>query len=176
MERLTQRDEAGRAMLTKFGMQMYCTTQATADCFAKLEERLAAYEDTGLEPEEVDQIRRAAQTMMFPTVADFVRFAIQNFEDLQKYRKAESEGRLFMPLCKIGDSVWFVLQDVDEDGRWEVSVPEKITEVGASGFWVSGLRDDPDGMHMFTPWSALGSEAFLSREAAEAKLEEREDA
>lgn len=45
MERMTKRDEDGRARLTKFGMQMYCSTQATADCLAKLEDRLAAYED-----------------------------------------------------------------------------------------------------------------------------------
>ena len=61
--------------------------------------RLASYEDTGLEPDEVDQIRRAAQTMMFPTVADFARYAIQNFEDLQKYRKAEADGRLLVLPC-----------------------------------------------------------------------------
>lgn len=48
--------------------------------------RLAAYEDTGLEPEEIDQICRAAKTMMFETVADFVRYSIANFEALQAYR------------------------------------------------------------------------------------------
>ena len=40
MERLTYRDQNGRAMLTHYGKQMYCSTQATADCFCKLEERL----------------------------------------------------------------------------------------------------------------------------------------
>lgn len=38
MDRLTYRDDEGRARLTKYGMRMYCSTQATADCFAKLEE------------------------------------------------------------------------------------------------------------------------------------------
>lgn len=40
MERLTYRDQNGRAMLTHYGKQMYCSTQATADCFYKFEERL----------------------------------------------------------------------------------------------------------------------------------------
>lgn len=40
MERLTYRDDNGRALLTHFGQQMYCSTQATADCVCMLEERL----------------------------------------------------------------------------------------------------------------------------------------
>ena len=40
MERLTYRDNSGRALLTHFGKQMYCSTQATADCVCKLEECL----------------------------------------------------------------------------------------------------------------------------------------
>lgn len=44
MERLTERDKDGRAQLTNYGKQMYCSTQATADCFAELEERLTKYE------------------------------------------------------------------------------------------------------------------------------------
>lgn len=48
--------------------------------------RLAAYENTWLEPDEVAQICRAAKTMMFESVSDFVRYAIENFEKLQAYR------------------------------------------------------------------------------------------
>jgi len=40
MERLTYRDNNGRALLTLFGKQVYCSTQATADYVCKLEERL----------------------------------------------------------------------------------------------------------------------------------------
>ena len=39
MERLTYRDAEGRALLTSYGKQMYCSTQATADCICELEER-----------------------------------------------------------------------------------------------------------------------------------------
>lgn len=95
---------------------------------------------------------------------------------LKVYEDAEEEGRLLVLPCRIGDPVWFVVQDVDDPGRWEICEPQKVTEVGPHGFWISGLLDEPDGIHMFTPWSALGSEAFLSREAAEAALEEREGA
>ena len=40
MERMTYRDETGRARLTLFGKRMYGSTQATADCVCKLEEAL----------------------------------------------------------------------------------------------------------------------------------------
>ena len=42
MERMTYRDENGRAQMTLFGKQVYCLTQATADCVCKLEEALVA--------------------------------------------------------------------------------------------------------------------------------------
>lgn len=48
-------------------------------------DRLAAYEDTGLEPDEVDQICRASKTMMFKSVADFAQYSIANFDALQAY-------------------------------------------------------------------------------------------
>lgn len=44
VERLTLRDDDGRALLTPYGLRMYCSTQATADCICKLEEALQAQE------------------------------------------------------------------------------------------------------------------------------------
>lgn len=80
--------------------------------------RLAAYENTGLEPEDADQIRKAAEYMMFETVGDFVRLAISNFDELQSYRalgtieelsalvKARDEGLLLMLPCKPGTEIF----------------------------------------------------------------------
>ncbi len=42
MERMTCRDETGRARMTLYGKQMYCSSQAIADCICKLEEELNA--------------------------------------------------------------------------------------------------------------------------------------
>lgn len=42
MERLTLRDDDGRALLTPYGLRIYCSTQATADCICKLEEEMNA--------------------------------------------------------------------------------------------------------------------------------------
>ena len=50
MERLTLRDDDGRAIFTPYGLQIYCSTQATADCICKLEEALQAHEP--VQPQE----------------------------------------------------------------------------------------------------------------------------
>lgn len=57
-------------------------------------DRLAAYEDTGLEPEKVEQIKKAAVHMMFEDVAHFVRYALINFDELQKYKALGDYNRL----------------------------------------------------------------------------------
>lgn len=133
---------------------LVATLYTAAWAFADLRNRLASYEDTGLEPQMISEI----------------------LDSVSEWYDAHKEGRLLVLPCKVGAPVWFIVQDVDDPGRWEICEPQKITEVGTRGFWISGLLDEPDGMHMFTPWSALGSEAFLSREAAEAALEAREGA
>ena len=81
-------------------------------------ERLKQYEDTGLEPEEVEQIKRAAVYMMFEDVAHFVRYTLSNFDELQKYKalgdynrlrelkQADDEGRCVVLPCMIGDTVY----------------------------------------------------------------------
>lgn len=90
--------------------------------------RLAAYEDTGLEPEEVEQIKKAAAHMMFEDVAHFVRYTLSNFDELQKYKalgdynrlcelkQADDEGRCVVLPCKIGDPVWRLYDDCDLPG------------------------------------------------------------
>ena len=130
-------------------------------------ELLQAYKDTGLEPEEVDQIRRAAQTMMFPTVADFARYAIQNFEDLQKYRKAEAEGRLVVLPCKVGETIYYLNPfDEIEKGR--------ITMIQQKANGTLKFRVTTTFSHDVTS-DAIGKSVFRTREEAEAALKEREN-
>ena len=65
------------------------------DCpIAKAFDRLAAYEETGLEPEEMEQIKKAAAHMMFEDVAHFVRYTLSNFDELQRYKELGDYNRL----------------------------------------------------------------------------------
>lgn len=56
-------------------------------------DKLAAYENTRLTPDQVDQIRRAAEYMMFESTGDFVRYAIANFEELQRLKNCNTGAR-----------------------------------------------------------------------------------
>ncbi|ANU42209.1 hypothetical protein ADH75_02875 [Flavonifractor plautii] len=65
------------------------------DCpIAKAFDRLSAYEETGLEPEEMEQIKKAAAHMMFEDVAHFVRYTLSNFDELQRYKELGDYNRL----------------------------------------------------------------------------------
>lgn len=157
MERLTLVPNDG----SDAGLRGYCTEQDAIN-------RLAAYEDTGLTPDEVDQIRRAAQAMMFETVADFARYAIQNFEDLQKYRKAESEGRLFMPPCRVGDTLYIIIDGKIYEGKvYHISYSNYFGKITASAW----TRNGPGAS-----FDDFGKTAFLHRKEAEEKLKERDGA
>jgi len=103
--------------------------------------RLAEYEDSGLSPEEV-----------------------------QELAQAKADGRLVVLPCKVGDNVYFLLQELD--GEWYVSSPHRITEIGTRGFWTSAFPlEKPNAMDDFTSWSEFGKTVFLSREEAEKALE-----
>jgi len=174
MERLTKRDGGGNARMNCDDCDLDSSGRCgILQCRNQFIHRLAAYEDTGLDPEDIADFVASYKTMRDNEEAR-VRLVcgtgVIHPERAAEITKAEAEGRLLVLPCKIGAPVWFVVRDVDDPGRWEICEPQKVTEVGPRGFWISGLLDEPDGMHMFTPWSALGSEAFLSREAAEAKL------
>src|SRR5690606_26021368 len=99
--------------------------------------RLAEYEDSGLSPEEV-----------------------------QELAQAKADGRLVVLPCKVGDNVYFLLQELD--GEWYVSSPHRITEIGTRGFWTSAFPlEKPNAMDDFTSWGEFGKTVFLSREEAE---------
>ena len=74
--------------------------------------RLSAYEDTGLEPEEV---KRVHETLL--TVQE--KKSIM-WNDLQKYLQAEADGRLVVLPCKVVDTVDNFLEKLKNmDGRAE---------------------------------------------------------
>ena len=82
------------------------------DCpaFDKLIERLAAYEDTGLTPEEVlpkDKADEIALKLM--RLADLERLC--SYERLRELAEADKDGRVVVLPCKVGER-W-----ADEDGR-----------------------------------------------------------
>lgn len=95
-------------------------------------------------------------------------------EALGKYEDAEEQGLLLRLPCKVGDKVWyinkpFILEyevtgfSVDETGAWLMQIEHYV-----------GETDRTYGYNLET--DSLGTTWFLSKEEAEAKLKETEDA
>lgn len=131
----------------------------------KIQKRLAAYEDTGLEPEEIKELC----TDDVAEVAKMFRKMIESGEinHLQDLLQAENDGRLVMlPPVKIGDVAFFLLNGQIYSGtiyyiRWEnhTSFGEHgiISANGVCGTCSANLSD-------------FGKTVFLTRKEAEAAL------
>lgn len=74
--------------------------------------RLAAYEDTGLEPEEVlpkDKEDEIALKLM--RLADLE--SICSYTRLRELAEADKDGRVVVRPCKVGDTVYRIVRDAD---------------------------------------------------------------
>lgn len=156
MERLTKRIEDGQAVVdcqTCKWRECDCTALA---CRNRIKDRLAAYEDTGLEPEEVAELAQAKQ-----------------------------DGRLVVLPFKVGDKVWVLdydeYGDPDDCSCWVlIGGNQKYAFLSAS------TEDSDDAMKicelyfeecmeygsdiLIVPWSSV----YMTRDEAEAALEEQE--
>lgn len=98
MERLTQRLRTGEVLMASEYEEKY-TEQ---EWISVLQDRLAAYEETWLTPEEIDMDHEAAETL---------RQLCRNcdLDRLEKLAEADRDGRLAVLPCKVGDTVYFAL-------------------------------------------------------------------
>ena len=112
MERLTKRDTDGQAMMDcqkceadwtgKHGKPMFDCTALY--CRNRLKERLAAYEDTGLTPEEVLPKEKAdVIALKLMRLADLE--SICSYTRLRELAEADREGRLFLLPLEPGRSM-----------------------------------------------------------------------
>lgn len=146
MGRMTIRTTSGIALLAPAFEERY----STDDLIDVLLDRLAAYEDTGLEPEEIKNLK----TGIIPAHWGELFYA-------------EAEGRLLVLPCKVGDTVYTAQRGVIS----ELSVDHlELYNVGIWVGWhlISGIYGNfrMDGF----PASDIGKTVFLTREEAEAAL------
>lgn len=130
----------------------------------RLKSRLADYEDSGLEPEEIaDFMKRWEQTVEIGGMLK--KYGINHIWDIIQ---AEQDGRLVVLPCKVGDRLYEVT------GRKTISV----YEVRAIRVELFGLFIEWDIVEGFA-WQSLaginageiGKTVFLTREEAEKALE-----
>ena len=154
MERLTIRNSDGSV------------SQPTATTIQAVFEKLAAYEDTGLEPEEIksfvstaDNIVKLDVNKLYPD-AEITMYG-KPLSHWQELSKAEQEGRLVVLPCKVGDTVWEIGYDCKIDYEDMCAfvkrgiVPVRVDSVTAATFLIG----------------KIGTTVFFSREEAEKALE-----
>ena len=154
MERLTEKHYLG----TDHYMKCSGNCNVDMDCidcpsFDRLVERLAAYEDTGMEPEQCEN----AKAIIESAFSDDTSKA----ERIRELLKADRDGRLVVLPCEVGDTVWIT-------GSVRRLYSEKVRTF---------FCGNPSSVQMIRttgcdiPIHEFGKTAFLTREEAEAALE-----
>ena len=84
-------------------------------------DRLAAYEETGLTPEEIDMDHEAAEQLR-----QLCRDC--DLDRLEGLAEADKDGRLVVLPCKVGDTVYF--RTYDCNGTVDLGIqPHKVTAI-----------------------------------------------
>ena len=131
----------------------------------KVWERLKAYEETGLTPEEIDMDHEAAEQL---------RQLCQgcDLDRLEKLAEADKDGRLVVLPCQSGEHVFALL--VDQTHVWECEVEHAVLDGWRKVFAIRPLGRSKDSY--YAPFGAFGQTVFLTREGAEKALEAMKDA
>lgn len=170
MERLTtrRRDDGRWALRNDDGANI----KEQINNIPRAIDRLAAYEDTGLEPGEVTAIKHDLMGQGIAKITEFDGIPIKRMIELAQ---AEKDGRLVALPCKVGDMVWcisrayktisqYTVAGYLNDGfRWKVRITKTIPS------WVGNKTE-----HKYVVFNAFGKTVFGTRKEAEAALKKRE--
>lgn len=160
MERLTKRLEDGQAAFHECHGTCGTCDGANCYCIGPMVDRLAAYEDTGLKPEDVTDLMAAHGTAIGQLTEYRTLGPVDHIRDLLQ---AEQDGRLVILPCKVGDSVY--IPDLEK------KIPVKVRVQGIS-ISVSGRTIlHFGGYPVECAWGdGCGKDLFLTREEADAML------
>lgn len=156
MERLTYRDKDGFPMMKKRGGFKQGGV-----------ERLAAYEETGLTPEEVSSLVKDWSDLC--TIVG----ECGGLDRVRALAEADRDGRLVVPPCKTGDTVYEVTsrKTISEYRVKAIRVELFCTFIEwdiVAGFVNKSIFG--------VPVDEIGKTVFLTREEAEKALEAKKDA
>lgn len=130
--------------------------------FEEIVDRLASYEDSGLAPEEINRIQETLVTAQ--------RLKKEQYDTLEKYLKAEAEGRLVILPVNIGDDVYYLTSAPS----LAAGKPTRVEKSKCRGFYFDNkgiqicLDYDVQGSHGTYGW--WGKTIFATRTEAEAAL------
>ena len=165
MERLTEKHYLG----TDHYMTCSGNCNVDMDCidcpsFDRLVERLAAYEDTGLTPEDC---ARATE------IDDILLDEYYPIGRMRELIKADKAGRLVVPPCKAGDTVYEVTSRKTISEYRVKAIRVKLFCTFIEWDIVAGFVDKS----IFgVPVNEIGKTVFLTREEADRALEGKRNA
>lgn len=160
MERLTERLRTGEVLMASDYEEKY--TEQEWICV--LQDRLAAYEDTGLTPEEV-----AALVKDWSDLCTIVG-ECGGIDRMRELAEADKDGRLVVLPCKAGQRV-FALLDTDKHiSECEVKQIGLGNKIGFIGLEPIGARGREYGVAL----NGFDKTVFLTREEAEKALKTKE--
>lgn len=119
--------------------------------------RLASYEDTGLEPEEVAYFLGTTMSVQ-DAKAQYAEHK-KRYDKYMTWEKAESEDRLLILPCKVGDSAWFIAAK-------QVVMHGRCRNISIHSGGIQIAMYDTDG----EPWNVSYKRVFPTRAEAEAAL------
>lgn len=143
------------------------------DCLFDTEicERLAAYEDTEREPEEVDMDHEAAEELR--RLCQYC-----DLDKLEQLAEADKDGRVVVLPCKVGDTVWVTGRD-NVPREMELEAPDiRAVCTDEDNLCMSTCNRKPDGFCAYrlrNDGADVGKTVFLTREEAEKALEAMKD-
>lgn len=126
-------------------------------------DRLAAYEDTGLYPESVEELKLS---MMGKAISEITEFEGLPIDRIRELAEADKDGRVVVLPCKVGDKVWRIVRD----GEPHITRDEVRDMYFADDMTL--CVELVGGRVTFT--EKFGKTVFLSREEAEKALREME--
>lgn len=129
-------------------------------------DRLAAYEDTGLSPEKVSWMKEVVEAAFDNDTS--------RIERAHNLHVADKEGRVVVLPCKVGDTIYAIVQVFASDGVYHKITEKKITGIGGNTMnkvWMVNRENSLEDR--FSP-SEFGRTVFLTREEAEKALAEME--
>ena len=134
-------------------------------------ERLKAYEDTGLTPGEVlpkDKADEIALKLM--RLADLE--SLCSYTRLRELADAEKDGRVVVLPCKVGDTVWAIL----DGAKYARECKIDFVNIGSFGTTIVFVVKDGLREQYGVTAAAFVKTVFLTRKEAEKALEAMKDA
>lgn len=124
---------------------------------------LAAYEDTGLEPEEVLTAKENAEVACALNLLKEYQ-SVGSVEHFRELSQAERDGRLVVLPCKVGDKIFHLFY-----GEIQNLLVSNVIYRGHGGYSTNFLVECIP-FHRFYWREEIGKTVFLTREEAEAAL------